>query len=157
MVSQALLWAWLLPAMVSTGLAAYDLHTRRIPNLATYSLLLVGLVLRCVLGTVEEALVAVSLCLLPGIGAFYLGIMGGGDVKLLAALGAWLIPQQALWLLLLSIVFAAGIALVVLAIHLLRSTISDAKGREWPTVLAFGGPICCDFWFVNMGGGEWLY
>jgi len=157
MVSQALLWAWLLPAMVSTGLAAYDLHTRRIPNLATYSLLLFGLVLGFAFDTAGEGLVAGSFWLWPGIGGFYLGIMGGGDVKLLAALGAWLTPQQALWLLLFSIVFAAGMALVVLAIHLLRSTLSDAYRREWPKDLAFGVPICCAFWFVNMGGGEWLY
>ena len=81
MVSQALLWAWLLPAMVSTGLAAYDLHTRRIPNLATYSLLLFGLVLGFAFDTAREGLVAVSLCLLPGIGVFYLGIMGGGGCQ----------------------------------------------------------------------------
>ena len=94
---------WLFPAVAAILAAGFDLRSRRIPNQLTYSLFVVGLLVAFILGNVEAALVSVSLCVLPGVLGFLLNILGGGDVKLLAALGAWLVPEQALWLLLMTI------------------------------------------------------
>ena len=51
---------------------------------------------------------------------FALGMMGGGDVKLIAALALWL-PPQALLTMLVWMAIAGGIlTLIVLAVHALR-------------------------------------
>jgi prepilin peptidase CpaA len=44
---------------------------------------------------------------------FALGGMGAGDVKLLAALGAWLGPTQAVWLALFSLIAGGVLGLAV--------------------------------------------
>lgn len=73
--------------------AAVDLRDRRIPNWLTLSLLLSGLmqslVVRSQLSISEAALgmlVGFGLMFVP----FALGAMGGGDVKLMSGVGAWL-------------------------------------------------------------------
>jgi prepilin peptidase CpaA len=96
-----------------------DLRTRRIPNLLTFGSALAGMLYHFATGGVEGLghaalgwLLAVIVFLLP----FALGGLGGGDVKLLAALGAWLGPADALWLLLYTGVagglMAIGVALI---------------------------------------------
>ena len=72
-----------------------DLRSGRIPNVLTFSAAAIGLVAHAIAGGFDGALtsfagLAVGLALfLP---FFLLGGMGAGDVKLLAALGAWLGP-----------------------------------------------------------------
>ena len=48
---------------------------------------------------------------------YALGGMGGGDVKLVGALGAWLGPSVTFWLAMYAGVAGAGLALVVAAWH----------------------------------------
>src|SRR5262245_36842504 len=79
--------------------AACDLRSRRIPNEVTVSILLLGLVARGLGGGPTElvwglagAATGLTSLLLP-FGARWLG---GGDVKLAAAAGAWLGPRGAL-------------------------------------------------------------
>ena len=78
-----------------------DLRARRIPNVLTFGAALAGLVFQFATGGVEALgqaslgwLLGAFVFLLP----FALGGLGGGDVKLLAALGAWLGPADAFWL-----------------------------------------------------------
>jgi prepilin peptidase CpaA len=79
----------------------FDLQTRRIPNALTFSGALSGLLFHWLTAGPDGAMFAaggwvVGLALfLP---FFALRGMGGGDVKLLAALGAWLGPEQVVWL-----------------------------------------------------------
>ena len=88
-------------SFVAIVACAFDLRTRRIPNALTIGAALAGLVFHRVTGGLDGAAFAatgwlVGLCLfLP---FFVLRGMGGGDVKLLAALGAWLGGNQVLWL-----------------------------------------------------------
>jgi prepilin peptidase CpaA len=69
---------------------ATDLTSRRIPNALTIGLALVGLALHAMQGVGDfalslAALVAVTIV---GLGAFSMGWLGGGDVKLAAAAAA---------------------------------------------------------------------
>ena len=75
--------------------AAIDLRSRRIPNLLTGSAAALGVLLSisgCVQLSVTSALLGFAVggaLMLPG---YILGGTGGGDVKLLAAVGAFLGP-----------------------------------------------------------------
>jgi prepilin peptidase CpaA len=95
-----------------------DLRTRRIPNILTFGAALAGVVAHTALGGAAGALTAGAgwltglIIFLP---FFALGGMGGGDVKLLAALGAWLGPYETLYLALYSGV-AGGVLAVVVAL-----------------------------------------
>lgn len=71
--------------------AATDLRSRRIPNALTLAGLGIGLALRVPLGggAVVDGLLGAGAALLLGILFFMLRALGGGDVKLLAAVGAF--------------------------------------------------------------------
>jgi prepilin peptidase CpaA len=102
--------------LISLVACVTDLRTRRIPNLLTFSAALAGLAFQIGNGGLSGGLLAgggwlTGLALfLP---VFALGGMGGGDVKLLAALGAWLGPYETLYLALYSAVAGGALALVV--------------------------------------------
>jgi prepilin peptidase CpaA len=94
----------------------FDLRSRRVPNALTFGGTAVGLVFHGVangwLGLGWSALgwVIGLLLFLP---FFVLRGLGGGDVKLMAALGAWVGPSQALWLAFWSALSGGVLALIV--------------------------------------------
>lgn len=71
--------------------AATDLRARRIPNVLTVSGLAVGLALRSPLGgaALLDGALGAGAALLVGVVFFAAQALGGGDVKLLAAVGAF--------------------------------------------------------------------
>jgi prepilin peptidase CpaA len=80
---------------------AFDLRTRRIPNALNFASAFAALLVHWLTGGSEGAMFAAGgwvVGLFLFLPFFALRGMGGGDVKLLAALGAWLGPQQVLWL-----------------------------------------------------------
>ncbi len=93
-----------------------DLRTRTIPNMLTGPALLLGVATHLVfrgpagaLGALGGALLAGAL-LFPG---WLMKFMGAGDVKLMAAIGAWLGSVQAsLWAVLVSLVVGGVISVV---------------------------------------------
>lgn len=93
-----------------------DLRTRRIPNVLTFGAALAGLVAHTVIEGPTGALTAGGgwltglVIFLP---FFALGGMGGGDVKLLAALGAWLGAYETLYVALYSAAAGGALAVVV--------------------------------------------
>lgn len=93
-----------------------DVRTRTIPNRLTFPALLLGLATHAALGGGEgfkSALVGMAVAgglLLPG---WLFRWMGAGDVKLMAAVGAWMAWPQALIAVLASLLMGGVISLIV--------------------------------------------
>jgi prepilin peptidase CpaA len=114
--------------VVAIGIVACitDVRSRKIPNLLTFGAALCGILFHSALsgwpGLVTAAggwAIGVAL-FLP---FFLLRGMGAGDVKLLAALGAWLGPMQTIWLALFTSIAGGVMALIVaLSTGYLRTT-----------------------------------
>jgi prepilin peptidase CpaA len=123
----------------ATGLAlaaAHDVRSRRIPNAFCLTSCVVGLGARGMLGGLESGALGAALGLGLLIVPFALGLVGGGDVKLLAATGAWLGPQgilvAALAGLAITGLLAAGIAIAQPQLRRQVTTnlmLSATKGR----------------------------
>ena len=81
---------------VMVGAAILDLRSRRIPNALTVTGVVAGLVFRAPLGfdAVVGGLLGIGLALLLTAPMFAIGALGGGDLKLLAAAGAFMGPRQ---------------------------------------------------------------
>jgi prepilin peptidase CpaA len=110
---------------------ATDVRGRRIPNLLTGVGALVGVVLNTVyfggdglLASVAGLLGTVTVLLVP----FALGGIGGGDVKMMGAIGALLGPHVASVALLVGLAFGG----VIMAVHL------ALRGRLGQTVHTVG-------------------
>jgi prepilin peptidase CpaA len=98
--------------------AASDLRTRRIPNWLTFGGALIGLGFNVLfdrlaggLSSLEGWVLGVALFALP----FSFGQLGAGDVKLLAAVGAWGGPHLVLLTALAGALVGAALALAVIA------------------------------------------
>lgn len=93
--------------------AVYDLRTRRIPNVVTVSGLMIALVLRSTVGVgaVVDGLQSAGIALLLVLPLFILGALGGGDLKLLVAVGAFMDPFQ-FFLALLATAIVGGVLAV---------------------------------------------
>ena len=104
--------------LVAAVACVVDVRTRRIPNVLTLSAALGGLLAHWVVDGPNGALFAASgwlVGLLVFMPFFMLRGMGGGDIKLLAALGAWLGPGETLWLAIYTGIAGGVLALVVAA------------------------------------------
>lgn len=124
--------------------AATDLRMRRIPNYLTLPAAVLGLAYHTLapmgwgpLASLAGLAVGFSLLLAP----WLLGGGGMGDVKLLAALGAWLGWKFLLAAFAVSIVLAAVAALVVLVYNSLAGSKSRQGGRRLTLRQLTSGPI----------------
>jgi prepilin peptidase CpaA len=105
---------------VALAACVTDLRVRRIPNVLTFGAAGAALIFHAVAPTghglvsaLAGWLVGAAVLFLP----FALGGLGAGDVKLLAALGAWLGPLSALWLGLYAGMAGGVLAVIVAAFH----------------------------------------
>ena len=95
-----------------------DLRSRRIPNVLTFGGALLGVAFHLATSGWSGGMASIGgwvvgiLLFLP---FFALRGMGAGDVKLLAALGAWLGPMQVVWLALFTSIAGGVIAIAVAA------------------------------------------
>jgi len=103
-------------------LAAYfDVRSRRIPNALTISGFAVAIILRFIAGPgagidgLTGAILAFVLCL-P---FFVLGVLGGGDAKLLMAVGAFMGPRD----LLVAMLVIASLGGIIAAVDAMRKGI----------------------------------
>jgi prepilin peptidase CpaA len=108
-----------------------DLRTRRIPNVLTFGAALAALAYATITGGTSGLLQASTGWLLAAalfFPLFALGGMGAGDVKLLAALSAWLGPVDAIYL----AVFASMAGGVVgIAVALYHGYLRQAIANVW--------------------------
>src|SRR5687767_10408237 len=98
----------------------FDVRTRRIPNVLTLSGAVAGLLYHLAtsgLGGLQTAAAGWILGLLLLLPYFALGGMGGGDVKLVAALGAWLGPWETFWLAVYAGIAGGVLGLIVALTH----------------------------------------
>jgi len=83
--------------------------------------------------------VAIAVAVFAGLAAtFYLGMMGGGDVKLAAALALWFSPLTTVKFLVLMSIAGGALTLIVIIAHKIRSR----EGRPeipYGVAIAFGG------------------
>ena len=97
-----------------------DLRTRRIPNVLTFSAAAVALVFHLLTGGWSAAGWSLAGCVLGALlffPMFALRGMGAGDVKLLAAVGAWIGPGQVAAAALATSIVGGVIALAVALGH----------------------------------------
>jgi len=84
-------------------------------------------------------------------GAFYAGMMGGGDVKLAAALALWFSPLFVLKFLVLTALAGGVLTLAILAWH----RVKQRQGRPqipYGVAIAFGGLAILTQRFLNQFG-----
>jgi prepilin peptidase CpaA len=127
------------------GLAALkDICERRIPNLLTGALAALYPVYVLVSPTPVAWLAALGLAALVfvvGLGLFARELIGGGDVKLLAALSLWAGPEQFVWFILVTTLAGGVLSLISLwyrrwgflvEAHLAALGLATAIGRSPP-------------------------
>jgi prepilin peptidase CpaA len=107
-------------AAISVALVAcvFDLYSRRIPNALTFGAAAVALVVAAALGGLSGAsssLTGLGVGLAVWLPIYALGGMGAGDVKLMAAIGAWLGPADAFYAAMFA-AMAGGVLGVALAV-----------------------------------------
>src|SRR5262245_36867263 len=109
----------------------FDVRTRRIPNLLTFGAAAAALAYAAYdggmngVGLAAAGWLAAAALFFP---FFALGGTGAGDVKLLAALGAWLGPMDSLWLAMFAAI-AGGI--LGLLVALVRGYLRTAFSNLW--------------------------
>ena len=133
-------WAAVAVAAITLIASDTDFRSRRIPNVLTLPALLAAFVAHAIAGgwpgvqqTLLGAVVAGGI-LLPG---WLMGWMGAGDVKLMAAVGAWLSWPVSLTATLASLIAGGAFALVVAVRHraLGRSLRGAASMGAWAILL----------------------
>jgi len=108
-----------------------DVRTRRIPNVLTFTAIVCALLFHALTGGVAAAGWSLAGCFL-GAALFFpmfaLRGMGAGDVKLLAAVGAWLGPSQVA-MAALAASLAGGV--IAIAVALAHGYLRTAAGNLW--------------------------
>ena len=108
----------LLTAVAAVG-AVWDVRTGRVPNTLTYTAVLAGVALNALLpAPAGLGLGAAALGILVAAGPLFLvylaGGLGGGDVKLMAAVGAFLGPRDSVYALLYACVAGAVLSIATI-------------------------------------------
>ncbi len=137
--------------------AAFDTAIARIPNPLTYSAVVMGLALNAIAAATArgdslnvsrwlgaagptEALAGFSVCAAIGLLCMFLAGMGGGDMKLLAALGAMLGLSRITPILTYSLAAAVVYSLLNLAIAGRLNALSRSIAAQALTIVYLGQP-----------------
>jgi len=152
-----IVWACIVCGFTAATLVS-DWRWRRIPNGLTVPALALALVFHTVVAG-AMGIKAAGLGFVVGFGVMFvlwlIGGGGGGDVKLLAALGAWLGPGLTMILYLTSVALAALIAVGVMLWRWIKPAPAGATAAVAPVQLGknrskilipFAVPVCIATW-----------
>jgi len=138
------------PLLAALALAAaIDAKQRRIPNWLTFSLLLAGILRAGLTGGAAGLAVSgegIAVGAAVPLALFAIGALGGGDVKLMGAIGAWLGPGPAFAVYLTQAVIGLGIVLIQALMQgrtraLFRNTVVIAAGFACVPELGLGQAV----------------
>lgn len=130
----------IIPLVLSLWMAWGDVKSRRIPNYLTFGTALAGLGFQAGMhgwSGLASGLGGLFLGFGLLIGFYILGGMGAGDVKALAALGAWLGPSKTLELFICMAIFGGILSIVLLW----------WRGHLWSTLRQ--GLVSLKNWFLS--------
>ena len=141
----------ILPLAALFGLLAWcaveDVRSRTIPHAAIAAIILVY-ALYALLGHAnwQQGLISAGILLVIGFALFYFHIMGGGDSKLIAAMGLWVGLNHLVPFILYTAIAGGFVTIGVLVIHHIKVRRSDTITIPAPTVpygvaIALGGSI----------------
>lgn len=140
LAAQAPLWLALVFALLLIVAAAEDALRLRISNL-TVGLVIVAAVTAAIIGGVQLSLwqnaAVFAVLLIAGTPLFAAGKLGGGDVKLLAAVGLWFSLKGAATML-LAVMLAGGV-LAIIVLILRAFSWSEAARRRAVILRPKGG------------------
>lgn len=127
-------------AVYALAAAVIDLVSRRIPNALTYSGIVVGLLVGLWPGVgpnLTDSLLGIAAVFVPSLLLFAIGSMGGGDVKLLTAIGALVGYPVILDVMFYAIVFGCvwGLAVIIW-----RGRVLDTLKGFWSLLLSLFYP-----------------
>lgn len=146
-------WLAILLSLLLVGAAVQDILTRRISNYLVLAIILLGVVAVAVIGP-SSALwqngVLFILALGIGLPIYSAGILGGGDIKLLAAIILWSDLHGAPRLI-AAVFMMGGLVAVAMLIRLLASrTPAEGRGaqrRSVPYAVAVAGGALAIIWY----------
>ena len=152
-------FSWILLGLLAAALLAccwWDLKTRTIPNWLNLAIALGAVAFWVAVGLPVWPEVALRLAVAfvtfwVFAAAFAMGAMGGGDVKLIAALALWL-PWQAVLVLLFLMSIAGGVLTLG---YLIRHKLARREEKleiPYGVAIAFGGLWLISERFLNQFG-----
>ena len=148
---------WALAVLVVALLAAAieDAARLRISNLTCLVVLVAAIAAAVALGpslSIWQNVAVLAIVLALGTGAFAAGLLGGGDVKLLAAVGLWADLRTAVWLIALVFISGGVVALAYLMSRPFRR--SRSKDRRVPYGIAIAVGAIAVIGFAHAPSGD---
>ena len=148
LAAHAPLWLVMVLAAILVAAAAEDAARLRISNLTCLAVLITAIAAMLIHGfdmTLWQNWAGFAAILAVGTAAFAGGLLGGGDVKLLAALALWFNLLGAAWL--IGATFVAGGLVAMLFI--LSRTVRKKKSANWKSSqIPYGLAIAAGALFV---------
>ena len=127
--------------------AVTDIRARLIPNAVPLVVAASGVVHGILGGGLLPAAAVAAALFALGFVAFAFGVMGGGDAKLLAAVGFWIPPAALHDFFTITALTGAVLALVVVARRRLSAAVSGAAVAE-PASVPYGAAIAAGAGYV---------
>lgn len=151
--------SWILLGLLAAMLLVTcwcDLKSRNIPNGLNIAIALLAIPFWWSVGlalwpdvAIQIGVAAIVFCLF--VIAFALGAMGGGDVKLVAAIALWL-PWQAVIALLFIMSMAGGVLTLAMAVRHKLARKAEKLEIPYGVAIAFGGLWLISERFLNQFG-----